>query len=54
MSAKPTPLPEGGQVVPLRRLDERRSALSEISDEALLAARFVQELVVPLPRTARS
>ena len=38
MSAKPTPLPEGGQVVPLRRLDERRSALSEISDEALLAA----------------
>jgi RNA polymerase sigma-70 factor (ECF subfamily) len=27
-----------GQVVPLRRLDERRAALSEISDEALLAA----------------
>jgi RNA polymerase sigma-70 factor (ECF subfamily) len=28
----------GGQLVPLRRLDERRAALSEISDEALLAA----------------
>jgi RNA polymerase sigma-70 factor (ECF subfamily) len=28
----------GGQVVPLRRLEERRAALSEISDEALLAA----------------
>jgi RNA polymerase sigma-70 factor (ECF subfamily) len=28
----------GGQVVPLRRLDERRVAISEISDEALLAA----------------
>jgi RNA polymerase sigma-70 factor (ECF subfamily) len=27
-----------GQVVPLRRLDERRAALSDISDEALLAA----------------
>ncbi len=39
MSAtKPTPVPEGGQLVPLRRLDERRAALSEISDEALLAA----------------
>jgi RNA polymerase sigma factor (sigma-70 family) len=33
------PLPQsGGQVVPLRRLDERRVAISEISDEALLAA----------------
>lgn len=29
---------EGGRVVPLRRLDERRAALSEISDEALVAA----------------
>jgi RNA polymerase sigma factor (sigma-70 family) len=29
---------QGGQVVPLRRLDERRVAISEISDEALLAA----------------
>jgi len=28
----------GGQIVPLRRLDERRAALSEISDEALLAS----------------
>jgi len=28
----------GGQVVPLRRLDERRAALSDISDQALLAA----------------
>lgn len=27
-----------GQLVPLRRLDERKAALSEISDEALLAA----------------
>ena len=27
-----------GQIVPLRRLDERRAALSDISDEALLAA----------------
>jgi RNA polymerase sigma factor (sigma-70 family) len=30
--------PQGGTIVPLRRLDERRAALSEISDEALLAA----------------
>jgi RNA polymerase sigma-70 factor (ECF subfamily) len=29
---------QGGTIVPLRRLDERRAALSEISDEALLAA----------------
>lgn len=29
---------EGGQVVPLRRIDERLAGLSEISDEALLAA----------------
>jgi RNA polymerase sigma-70 factor (ECF subfamily) len=28
----------GGTLVPLRRLEERRAALSEISDEALLAA----------------
>ncbi len=35
--ANPTP-PLGGQVVQLRRLDERRAGLSEISDEALLAA----------------
>ena len=34
----PKTQPEGGQIVPLRRLDERRAALSEISDEALLAA----------------
>ena len=37
MSAKPRAA-EGGQVVPLRRLDERRAAVSDISDEALLAA----------------
>jgi len=38
-ASKPTQTPApGGQVVPLRRLDERRAALSEISDEALLAA----------------
>jgi RNA polymerase sigma-70 factor (ECF subfamily) len=30
-----------GQVVPLRRIDARRAALSEISDEALLAASAV-------------
>ena len=35
---KPGIAPEGGQLVPLRRLDERRAALSDISDEALLAA----------------
>ena len=29
---------EGGQLVPLRRLDERLAGLAEISDEALLAA----------------
>jgi len=34
---------QGGQVVPLRRLDERRAALSDISDEALLAACGVGE-----------
>ena len=33
-----TPPDEGGQVVPLRRLDERLANLAEISDEALLAA----------------
>jgi RNA polymerase sigma-70 factor (ECF subfamily) len=37
-ATKLTPVPDGGQLVPLRRLDERRAALSEISDEALLAA----------------
>ena len=36
-AARQTP-PMGGQVVPLRRFDERRTAMSEISDEALLAA----------------
>jgi len=36
--AIPLPQQGGGQVVPLRRLDERRVAISEISDEALLAA----------------
>ncbi|HTJ45320.1 MAG TPA: RNA polymerase sigma factor [Kofleriaceae bacterium] len=30
--------PSRGRVVPLRRLDERRAAVSDISDEALLAA----------------
>lgn len=30
--------PEGGQLVPLRRRDEQRAAISDISDEALLAA----------------
>ena len=42
MAAKPTPTPApgepAGKVVPLRRLDERKAALSDISDEALLAA----------------
>ncbi|HEU0033086.1 MAG TPA: RNA polymerase sigma factor [Kofleriaceae bacterium] len=33
----------GGQLVPLRRLDERRAALSDISDEALLAACSVSD-----------
>jgi RNA polymerase sigma-70 factor, ECF subfamily len=33
----PTP-PTGGQIVPLRRIDERKANLSEISDEALLAS----------------
>ncbi|MCW5801253.1 MAG: RNA polymerase sigma factor [Deltaproteobacteria bacterium] len=32
-----------GKIVPLRRLDERRAAMSEISDEALLAACAVGE-----------
>lgn len=36
MTARPKP--DGGQLVPLRRIDERKAALSEISDEALLAA----------------
>lgn len=35
--------PAGGTLVPLRRLDERRAAMSEISDEALLAACAVGE-----------
>jgi RNA polymerase sigma-70 factor (ECF subfamily) len=30
--------PEGGQLVPLRRRDEQRAAVSDLSDEALLAA----------------
>ena len=30
--------PEGGQLVPLRRLDERKASLVELSDESLLAA----------------
>ena len=34
---------QGGQVVPLRRMHERRVALSDISDEALLAACGVGE-----------
>ena len=38
MGAKPTPAEPAGKVVPLRRLDERKAALSDISDEALLAA----------------
>lgn len=33
----------GGTVVPLRRFDERRAAVSDISDEALLAACAVGE-----------
>lgn len=37
-AAKRTPATGVGQVVPLRRLDERKAALSEISDEALLAS----------------
>jgi RNA polymerase sigma-70 factor (ECF subfamily) len=36
-SAAPGPA-AGGTLVPLRRLEERRAAMSEISDEALLAA----------------
>jgi len=36
-ASRPSPA-SGGQIVPLRRLDERRAALSEISDEALLAS----------------
>jgi RNA polymerase sigma-70 factor (ECF subfamily) len=40
---KSQPAHDGGQVVPLRRLDERRAALSDISDEALLAACGVGE-----------
>ncbi|HUJ63143.1 MAG TPA: RNA polymerase sigma factor [Kofleriaceae bacterium] len=31
-------MPDGGQIVPLRRRDERRAAASELSDQALLAA----------------
>jgi RNA polymerase sigma-70 factor (ECF subfamily) len=41
--SEPSRKPEGGQVVPFRRLDERRAALSEISDEALLASCGVGE-----------
>ena len=47
MSSKSNPAlpipPGGGKVVPLRRLDERRAALSDISDEALLSACGVGE-----------
>lgn len=39
----PGAAPAGGTLVPLRRLDERRAAMSEISDEALLAACAVGE-----------
>jgi RNA polymerase sigma-70 factor (ECF subfamily) len=38
MTVKPLARDTGADVVPLRRLDERRAALSEISDEALLAS----------------
>jgi RNA polymerase sigma factor (sigma-70 family) len=37
MTARPIP-DRGGTLVPIKRLDERRAALSEISDEALLAS----------------
>lgn len=37
-SAAPEAAGGGGTLVPLRRLEERRAAMSEISDEALLAA----------------
>ena len=36
MTARPKP--EGGQLVPLRRIDDRKATLRELSDEALLAA----------------
>jgi RNA polymerase sigma factor (sigma-70 family) len=36
-AGKPTPA-TGGQIVPIRRPEERRSALSDLSDEALLAS----------------
>lgn len=36
MTARPRP--EGGQLVPLRRIDDRKATLRELSDEALLAA----------------
>jgi RNA polymerase sigma factor (sigma-70 family) len=36
-ATKPRPA-AGGQLVPIRRLDDRKAALSEISDEALLAS----------------
>jgi RNA polymerase sigma-70 factor (ECF subfamily) len=38
MSAVKANKTEGGQLVPLRRRDEQRAAISDISDEALLAA----------------
>jgi RNA polymerase sigma-70 factor (ECF subfamily) len=38
VTAKPSPREAVADVVPLRRLDERKAALSEISDEALLAS----------------
>jgi RNA polymerase sigma-70 factor (ECF subfamily) len=38
VTAKPSPRETVANVVPLRRLDERKAALSDISDEALLAS----------------
>ena len=38
VAAKPDDNDGGGQIVPLRRIDERLAGLAEISDEALLAA----------------
>jgi RNA polymerase sigma factor (sigma-70 family) len=43
MTTAPRPKLEGGQVVPIRRLEERRAALSDLSDEALLASCGVDE-----------
>lgn len=38
MTARPAPEPRTGTIIPIKRLDQRRADLSEISDEALLAA----------------